>query len=687
MGKKRTVKYFLVDAFTDSAFKGNPAAVCFLNDDDSDRDDAWLQSLAAEFNISQTCFLTPITGFEARFHLRWFTPLAEVDLCGHATLASAHCLFSNGLVDSEDVEFVTRSGILTAKRVPDTSELSDGEVKGGTFLIELNFPVVTTCDINLDDVSSSMITKALNGATIVDIKVTTTNNILAVLPSMESVNELQPRMDDILKCPCDGITVTAAGSAGSAYDFYSRFFAPKFGIDEDPVCGSAHCALAHYWSLKMNKCDFLAYQASPRSGTIGIHLDKEKQRVLLRGKAVTVMEGHVLTSKEEKEDDHDHGEASEGLRGNCIFFFNPKCDKLSRLMSVVDNQVDAFSESAFKGNPAVVCLLDGKNEKDDSWLQSHAAEFNSQFSGLMQISDGKSSIFISQVDLCAHVTLASAHTLFENGLFGSDTIKFATRSGTLTAKRVPETLTSSLTMKRKDLIGTKQSIRRLSITTEGRLYRSKHEPDCNSPQVWRGPEGELNRTRFCLQHVTGSFFIELDFPVIPTREYKTSTLNGAAIVDVRGTTTDKIISKAFALPKLLQLIKLSILLTIYAFCFHIVLPTWDSVTELHPRMDDLWKCPRKLIILAAAAPKGSAYDFCRLCLWKCTLLEPQDEQVRLCCLRGDYSLLLSSAILNLRSKANASRRSGTVKIHYDKEKQRVFLTGKAVTVMKGSVLV
>ncbi|CAG7894135.1 unnamed protein product, partial [Brassica rapa] len=284
--KKKGVKYLVVDAFTDSAFKGNPAAVCFLNNEI--RDDAWLQSLAAEFNISQSSFLTPITGFEARFGLRWFTPLAEVDLCGHATLASAHCLFSNGLVYSDNVEFVTRSGVLTAKRV------DDGEAKGGSFLIELNFPVVPTCDINLSDASSSMITKALNGATILDIKATATNNILVVLPSLESVTELQPVMDDILNCPCDGIIVTAVGSPGSAYDFHSRYFAPKLGVNEDPVCGSAHCALAHYWSLKMNKCDFLAHQASRRSGTLEIHLDKEKQRVLLRGKAVTVMEGHVL---------------------------------------------------------------------------------------------------------------------------------------------------------------------------------------------------------------------------------------------------------------------------------------------------------------------------------------------------------------------------------------------------------
>ncbi|KAG2312110.1 hypothetical protein Bca52824_023667 [Brassica carinata] len=289
MDKKRGVKYFVVDAFTDSAFKGNPAAVCFLNDNE-ERDDAWLQSIATEFNISQTSFLSPITGFEARFNLRWFTPVAEVVLCGHATLASAHCLFSNGLVGSDTVEFVTKSGVLTAKRVPELND-DDGEVKGGSFLIQLNFPVVPTFDINLTDASSSMITTALNGATILDIKATASNNILVVLPSLESVAELQPIMDDILKCPFDGIIVTAAGSA---YDFHSRYFAPKFGVDEDPVCGSAHCALAHYWSLKMNKCDFLAYQASRRSGTLEIHLDKEKQRVLLRGKAVTVMEGHVL---------------------------------------------------------------------------------------------------------------------------------------------------------------------------------------------------------------------------------------------------------------------------------------------------------------------------------------------------------------------------------------------------------
>ncbi|ESQ36607.1 hypothetical protein EUTSA_v10008339mg [Eutrema salsugineum] len=294
MAAKKRVNYFVVDAFADSAFKGNPAAVCFL-DDDNQRDDAWLQSLATEFNLSETCFLTPISedrGFP-RFRLRWFTPVAEVDLCGHATLASAHVIFSNGLVDSQVVEFATRSGILTATRLPLTSELKDDNEEEPTFLIELNFPVVPTCEFNSTISDLSLFSKALNGATIVDVKATE-KDILVVLSSWESVTELEPRLDEILKCPCEGMMVTAAASAGSSYDFCSRYFAPKFGINEDPVTGSAHCALAHYWSTKMNKFDFLAYQASSRGGTLKVHLDKEKQRVLLRGKAITVMEGCVL---------------------------------------------------------------------------------------------------------------------------------------------------------------------------------------------------------------------------------------------------------------------------------------------------------------------------------------------------------------------------------------------------------
>ncbi|XP_006396511.2 uncharacterized protein LOC18015220 isoform X2 [Eutrema salsugineum] len=265
-----------------------------------------------------TCYLTRTTGSNPldppRFILRWFTRFIEMDICGHATLASAHTLFSNDLVGSSDtVEFATHSGILTAKKLPETLDyLYDCEANEGSFFIELNLPVIPTCDYysNHDDVS--IFSKALSGATIVDIKGTTTDSttnsealngvakaastekIIVVLSSWESVTELEPRLDDISKCPGKMLIVTAAAPEGSSFDFVSRAFGPKIGVDEISVCGSAHCALAHYWSLKMNKCDFVAYAASRRSGKLKLHFDKEKQRVLLTGMAVTVMKGSVL---------------------------------------------------------------------------------------------------------------------------------------------------------------------------------------------------------------------------------------------------------------------------------------------------------------------------------------------------------------------------------------------------------
>ncbi|EFH49067.1 hypothetical protein ARALYDRAFT_327516 [Arabidopsis lyrata subsp. lyrata] len=258
---KMPVKYFMVDAFTDSAFKGNPAVVCFL-DDESKRDDVWLQSLATKFNLPMTCFLITITGSNPpRFILRWFTRFMVI--CGHATLASAHILFSNGLVGSADtVEFFTQ--------------------------IELNLPMIRRCEYNSNDVS--MFSKALNGATIVDVRGTTTastipealngvakaastDKIIVVLPYWESVIELQPRVGDIMKCLGKVMIVTAAAPQGSPFDFCNS------------VCGSAHCSLAHYSSLKMNKSDFVAY---------AVHYDKDKQRVSLARKVVTVMNGSIL---------------------------------------------------------------------------------------------------------------------------------------------------------------------------------------------------------------------------------------------------------------------------------------------------------------------------------------------------------------------------------------------------------
>ncbi|XP_015575645.1 uncharacterized isomerase BH0283-like [Ricinus communis] len=298
--EKQFIKYFVVDAFTNSAFKGNPAAVCLLEDE---RDDKWLQSVAAEFNISETCYLTRISHHSdtvpsnPRFRLRWFTPVAEVKLCGHATLAASHTIFSNGLVNSDIIEFDTLSGILTAKKVSEISKTDVSSIQNGEanelFLIELNFPTVLSTEFNSVDLAP--ISKALNGASIIDIRRTTTaDDLFVVLPSAKAVSELQPQFDDILKCPGRGIIVSGVAPPESGFDFYSRFFCPKYGINEDPVCGSAHCALAPYWGKKLGKCDFMAYQASPRSGILDIHLDEQNQRVLLRGKAVTVMEGSLL---------------------------------------------------------------------------------------------------------------------------------------------------------------------------------------------------------------------------------------------------------------------------------------------------------------------------------------------------------------------------------------------------------
>ncbi|OMP05008.1 Phenazine biosynthesis PhzF protein [Corchorus olitorius] len=289
---KKPVKYYVVDAFTDLAFKGNPAAVCLLEED---RDEQWLQSVATEFNLSETCYLTRIneSSNSPRFRLRWFTPVTEVKLCGHATLASAHILFTTGLVNSDIIEFETLSGILTAKKGPDfkapptdVPQIQNGEEHQHCFSIELDFPTVPYTEFSSTEVSA--ISKALNNAAIVDIKRTTTDgDLLVVLPSWKSVVELQPEIDDIRECAGEGIIATGAAPPESGFDFASRCFFPIAGINEDPVTGSAHCALAPYWSQKLGKCDFMAYQASARGGILSLHLDEKNQRVLLRGKAVT----------------------------------------------------------------------------------------------------------------------------------------------------------------------------------------------------------------------------------------------------------------------------------------------------------------------------------------------------------------------------------------------------------------
>ncbi|XP_057965470.1 uncharacterized protein LOC131156036 [Malania oleifera] len=218
----------------------------------------------------------------------------QVDLCGHATLAAAHILFMSGLVNTNKIEFSTLSGILTAQKVPEIKKSDtncwDAEAQQ-QFFIELDFPSVPVVECNSVEVSS--VHKALKGASVTDIK-KTGNKLLVELSSAKTVADFQPEFDEIEKCPGQGLIITGLALPHSGFDFFSRYFCPKYGVKEDPVTGSAHCALAPYWSKSLGKCDFVAYQASPRGGTLHLHLDEQKQRVLLRGKAVPVMEGFLL---------------------------------------------------------------------------------------------------------------------------------------------------------------------------------------------------------------------------------------------------------------------------------------------------------------------------------------------------------------------------------------------------------
>uniref|UniRef100_A0A0E0JGS6 Uncharacterized protein n=1 Tax=Oryza punctata TaxID=4537 RepID=A0A0E0JGS6_ORYPU len=300
---KNAIQYTVVDAFAAEPFKGNPAAVCLLEGEDAAAaDERWMQSVAAEFNLSETAFLvrdpssSSASGDAApRFRLRWFTPVAEVDLCGHATLASAHFLFTTVLLAKQHamVEFVTRSGILTAKKVPAPPPVNDGVSVEEKLFIELDFPMIDL--VEYDSAKTLSIPETLNGARVVSVwKSSTAGDLIVELSSGKEVADIIPNINEIKECDGRGVIVTGPAPAGSDYDFFSRFFCPKFGVDEDPVCGSAHCVLAPYWGGKLGKQKLTAFQASPRSGTLYLELDGENRRVRIQGEAVTVMTGTLL---------------------------------------------------------------------------------------------------------------------------------------------------------------------------------------------------------------------------------------------------------------------------------------------------------------------------------------------------------------------------------------------------------
>jgi PhzF family phenazine biosynthesis protein len=252
-----------VDAFTNTVFKGNPAAVCLLHEK---VDEAWMHNLAAEMNLSETAFLLRR---KDGFDLRWFTPMAEVDLCGHATLASAHVLWQEGwLPRDKQAQFHTRSGLLTA-------EIKDG-------WIEMDFPAQETQEVSPP--------QALLDAMQIEASFTGFNGVdyLLVLESEKTIAELKPDFIQLAKIPCRGVIVTSA-SVSPDYDFVSRFFAPQVGINEDPVTGSAHCCLAPFWSRRLQKTEMTAFQVSPRGGVVKVRVQED--RVLLSGQAVTVFKG------------------------------------------------------------------------------------------------------------------------------------------------------------------------------------------------------------------------------------------------------------------------------------------------------------------------------------------------------------------------------------------------------------
>lgn len=270
------MRVFQVDAFTDEPFRGNPAAVVPL--DGEPRPDAWLAAVAAEMNLSETAFLRRRDGGDG-FDLRWFTPAVEVDLCGHATLATAHVLWELGET-ADLLRFFTRSGALTATRT------ASGE-------IELDFPATPPEPAEAPD----GLVAALGAE---PVRVTRTRfDYLVELADAAAVRELAPDLAVLRRLPVRGVAVTAAGDGkpgkpgepGGA-DFVSRFFAPADGVDEDPVTGSAHCALAPYWADRLGRSELLGYQASRRGGFVRVRLSGD--RVILGGRAVTVLRGDLL---------------------------------------------------------------------------------------------------------------------------------------------------------------------------------------------------------------------------------------------------------------------------------------------------------------------------------------------------------------------------------------------------------
>ena len=256
-----TIPIYQIDAFTESVFGGNPAAICPL--------DAWLpearmQAVAAENNLSETAFFVP--GSDG-YDLRWFTPTTEVDLCGHATLASAHLIFQRLDPGAETVRFSTRSGVLEVTRKDD--------------LLVMDFPSLDAAPIDVPPV-------LIEGLGLAPDEVLRATNYLAVFEREAHVASLSPDMEKLTELYPYGVIATAPGER---VDFVSRYFAPAHGVPEDPVTGSAHCTLVPYWARRLDKPELHALQISPRGGEL--FCEDRGDRVSIAGRAVLYLEGTI----------------------------------------------------------------------------------------------------------------------------------------------------------------------------------------------------------------------------------------------------------------------------------------------------------------------------------------------------------------------------------------------------------
>ncbi|WP_036478319.1 PhzF family phenazine biosynthesis protein [Myxosarcina sp. GI1] len=266
-------KIIQVDAFSDRVFKGNPAAVCILEQPVTEE---WMQLVAREMNLSETAFLSPVRD---GYNLRWFTPTTEVPLCGHATLASAHVIWTEEKRASDSsIHFYTKSGLLTANYK--------------NKWIELDFPVNHSQKV----ATPQELATALG----LPVKNTLINSLgyLVEVESPDLVRNIQPNFALLKTLTTSDVIVTSKAETDTEYDFVSRFFAPGLGIDEDPVTGAAHCCLAPFWRDRLGKDELLAYQASSRGGTVKVKYSGG-ERVLLGGQAVTVMRGELSINNEQ----------------------------------------------------------------------------------------------------------------------------------------------------------------------------------------------------------------------------------------------------------------------------------------------------------------------------------------------------------------------------------------------------